>query len=95
MRIIADYSEIDEICCAASTLVDGIYKHGSLAAFPDPAQFRLGLPAAESRRHGIYRLSVSAILVDTLNAITPGTIHPGVGVDDHIASMNFLPVSTE
>ncbi len=39
MRIIADYAEIDEVCCAALTLVDGLYSHANLPSFPDPSYF--------------------------------------------------------
>jgi len=93
MRIIADYSEIDEICCAAVTMVDGIYKQGSIPAFPDPDNFGSDFLLLNLGGNVFTDFPYPSILVDTLNAITPGTIHPNVGVDDHLASMNFLPVS--
>jgi outer membrane receptor protein involved in Fe transport len=93
MRIIADYSEIDEICCAAVTMVDGIYKHGSIPAFPDPDNFGSDVLLLNFGGNVFTDFPYPSILVDTLNATTPGTIHTGVGVDDHLASMNFLPVS--
>ena len=34
MRIIADYAEINEVCCGTVTLVDGIYSHSALADLP-------------------------------------------------------------
>lgn len=34
MRLIADYSEIDENCCAAISRVDGLFSQASVAAFP-------------------------------------------------------------
>ena len=35
MRIIADFAEIDEVCCATTTLVDGLYAQNSLAGVPE------------------------------------------------------------
>ncbi len=89
MRIIADYSEIDEICCAAVTLIDGIYSRASLAAVPQP-----GSDAALLQFGGTVFTDYPypQPFLDALAGL-PGTIVTGVGVDDHIASMNFLPVS--
>ena len=93
MRVVADYSEIDEICCAASTLVDGVYKHDSIAAFPDPANFGSDFLLLNFGGTVFTDFPYPDAVIGTLNAITPGTIVPGIGVNDHIASMNFLPVS--
>lgn len=89
MRIIADYAEIDEICCAAATLVDGIYAHGSLATGP-----RLGSDAALLQFGGTVftDFPYPQPFLDALAGL-PGTIVTGVGIEDHIASMNFLPIS--
>lgn len=89
VRIIADYSEIDEICCAASTLVDGIYSRASLAGMPQP-----GSDAALLQFGGTVFTDYPypQPFLDALAGL-PGTIVTGVGINDHIASMNFLPVS--
>ncbi|MDA0707238.1 MAG: TonB-dependent receptor [Proteobacteria bacterium] len=89
VRVIADYAEIDEICCAAVTLVDGIYSHGSLSGTPLP-----GSDAALLQFGGTVftDFPYPQPFLDALAGL-PGTIVTGVGVDDHIASMNFLPVS--
>jgi outer membrane receptor protein involved in Fe transport len=89
VRIIADYSEIDEICCAAVTMVDGIYAHGSLSGVP-----RLGSDAAMLQFGGTVftDFPYPQPFLDALAGL-PGTIVTGVGVHDHIAAMNFLPVS--
>ncbi len=36
MRVIADYSEIDENCCVAISRVDGLFSQASLAGVPQP-----------------------------------------------------------
>jgi outer membrane receptor protein involved in Fe transport len=90
MRIIADYSEIDEICCAAATLVDGIYSRVSVdqgmpVAGSDAALLQLGGTVFTDYPYPQPFLDALAPL--------PGTIVQGVGIDDHIASMNYLPIS--
>jgi len=89
MRIIADYSEIDEICCAAVTLVDGLYSRASLAGVPqtgsDAALLLFGGTVFTDYPYPQPFLDALAPL--------PGTIVTGIGVEDYIASMNFLPVS--
>ena len=89
VRVIADYAEIDEICCAAVTMVDGIYSHGSLSGVPV-----LGSDAALLQFGGTVftDFNYPQPFLDALAGL-PGTIVTGVGVHDHIASMNFLPVS--
>lgn len=89
VRVIADYAEIDEVCCAAVTMVDGIYSHGSLSGTPvfgsDVLLLNLGGTVFTD-------FPYPQPFLDALDPL-PGTIVTGVGTDDHIASMNFLPVS--
>jgi iron complex outermembrane receptor protein len=93
MRIIADYSEIDEICCAATTLVDGIYQHAELANFPDPSY-----AGSDSLLLGFGGTVLTDFpypqpILDGLAALLPGNVVTGTGVNDHVAAMDFLPIS--
>lgn len=92
MRIIADYSEIDEICCAAATLVDGLYAHDSIGSFPDPSNFGSDFLLLNFGGTVFTDFPYPQGILDAL-APLPGNIVTGVGINDHIASMNFLPVS--
>jgi len=89
MRIIADYSEIDEVCCGANTLVDGLYSRASLAGVPqtgsDAALLLFGGTVFTDYPYPQPFLDALAPL--------PGTIITGVGIDDLVGAMNFLPVS--
>lgn len=94
MRIIVDYAEIDEICCAALTLIDGIYSHSNIASFPDPAY------AGSDSLLLVFGGTVftdfpypQAILDGLAAAIPQGTVMAGVGIDDLVGTMNFLPES--
>ncbi len=89
MRVIADYSEIDEICCAANTLVDGLYSRASLAGTPQP-----GSDAALLQFGGTVFTDYPypQPFLDALAGL-PGTIVTGVGIEDHVGAMNFLPES--
>jgi len=89
MRIIADYSEIDETCCVALSLVDGLYSRVSLAGVPvngsDAAMLQFGGTIFTDFPYPQPFLDALAPL--------PGTVVTGVGFDKHLAAYNFAPES--
>lgn len=92
LRVIADYSEIDEICCAATTLVDGIYGHNFVGQFPDPSYFGSDFSLLNFGGTVLTDFDYPAQILGFLGTL-PGTVVTGTGVNDHVAAMNFLPVS--
>ncbi len=94
MRIIADYAEIDEVCCAALTLVDGLYSHVNLASFPDPSYFGSDFLLLNFGGTIFTDFPYPQSVLDGLAGLIPqGTIMAGVGIDDLVGAMNFLPRS--
>ena len=95
MRIIADYSEIDENCCATLTLVDGLYSRASLAGIPQP-----GSDAAIAFLGGTIftDFPYPQPLIDLINndpttQFFGGEVVTGVSFDDYVTSYNMLPRS--
>jgi len=90
MRIIADYSEIDEVCCVAVTKVDSLYSRASLAGVPvngsDAALLQFGGTVFTDYPYPQPFLDALGVL--------PGTIVTGVGFEDYVTAYNFLPRST-
>jgi iron complex outermembrane receptor protein len=92
MRIIVDYSEIDESCCVAVSRVDGLFSQASLPAFPalvpgsDSALVALGGIVANSFPYS--------------DALLAGIFGPAaanirdIPFEDYIVSQNIKPLST-
>jgi len=94
MRIIADYAEIDEVCCAALTLVDGLYSHVNLPSFPDPSNFGSDFLLLNFGGTTFTDFPYPQPVLDGIAGAAPaGTVIPGVGIDDLVGAMNFLPRS--
>lgn len=86
MRIIADYSEIDEVCCIGTSRVDSIFSHGGLAQGnvipgPDAIRMQLGSITFTDFDYSSYGLGL------------PPTVIEGVEWEDYITSVNFAPIS--
>jgi outer membrane receptor protein involved in Fe transport len=98
MRIIADYSELDETCCIGTSNVDSLLSHGTYLA----SNGTVGIPGPD-----FLRMSLGGVVftdfdypdvLPTTAAIgfdvpLPPTVIQGVGWDDYITSVNQLPVS--
>ncbi len=92
MRVIADYSEIDESCCVAISRVDGLFSQASLPAFPalvpgsDSALVALGgiiansYPYPDSLLAGVFGPAAANIR--------------NIPFEDYIATQNIHPEST-
>ena len=107
-RLIADYSEIDEICCVGVTRVDNLYSRNSLtnpATGPvtgtDASIFLLGgtvftdFPYAPPFIDGLTGLPPCGSPPQLPCIILPGgSIQTGVGFDDYTAAVSFLPESS-
>ncbi len=98
MRIIADYAEIDEVCCVALTRFDSIFANSRTSSNPDPflalaedagSDFVLlnlgGTVFADSPITDPFRAAVVASL--------PGTVI-NRALDDYRVALNRLPSST-
>ncbi len=93
MRIILDYSEIDEHCCVAITRVDGLFSQASLAAFPNV------VPGTDAALAQI----AAALQSDGAVAVTypyPDALLAGFGpyvvarpFEDYQVAYNYLPES--
>ena len=90
MRIIADYSEIDENCCVGPTRVDALYYKGSLA---NPATITPGSDAANMALGGTVfaNYNYPQPLLDAFAAY-PGTIVSG-SWDDYVTAVTVPPKS--
>ena len=89
MRVIADYSEIDETCCVAVSRVDGLYSRASLTGVPvngSDAVF-LGLGA-----DGIHRLPLPATVPGRARTAA-GPCHNGRRIRRVPRAYNDVPVS--
>lgn len=93
LRVIADYSEIDEVCCAATTLEDGIYGHGFVGQFPNPDYFGSDFILLNFGGTVLTDFPYPQGILDFLAGATPGTVVTNTGVNDHVATSNFLPIS--
>lgn len=105
MRFIADYSEIDEICCVGIVRVDSLLYKGALpgigAGTIDPmtatgSQFVNALVGGTV----FATFDYPQALLDGLNAAlgslspSPGTIIAGSSFDDYETTTSFPPIST-
>jgi len=98
IRIIADYSEIDEICCAALTRFDSIFANSRTSTNPDPF-----LALAEDAGSDFALLNLGAtIFADSpitdpfraaVIASLPGTVI-NRAFDDYRVALNRLPSSS-
>ncbi len=89
LRVIADYADVDEACCAAVARVDGLYSRASLSGVPvngsDAALVALG--------GTVYTdYGYPQPFLDALSPL-PGNVVAGVGFDDFRVSYNQKPVS--
>jgi len=90
MRVIADYAQIDEVCCATTALVDGLFSQQSLTGVPEP-----GSDAA--------LLQFGATIFTTFDypqALLDGAFGPLAAniitdyeIGDHVTAYNFAPTS--
>ena len=91
MRIIGDYSRIDEVCCVGVSRVDSLFSRASLAGVPQP-----GSDAALLGLGGTVftDFPYPDILLQGLGQQFPaGTIVTGVGFDDYRVAYDTLPNS--
>ena len=89
MRIIADYSELDETCCVALSRVDSLYSRASLAGVPvngTDAVF-LGLGGTVFTDFPYPQPFLDAL------APLPGNVVTGVGFDQYRTAYDSAPVS--
>ena len=90
MRIIADYSEIDEACCVALSRVDYLFSRASVAAgTPEPGTDALFL--------GLFGTVFTNYpypqpVLDSLAGL-PGDLVTGVGFEDFKTAYDIVPVS--
>ena len=99
MRIIADYSEIDEICCVAMPRVDSLYMKGALpgvlGGLIDPLD-AVGSDAGNAFLGGTVFATYPypQPLIDGLIAAgATGNIVTGAAWEDYRTAVNTLPVS--
>ncbi len=89
IRVIADYAEVDETCCAAVARVDGLYSQASLGGVPvngsDAALVALGGTVYTDYPYPQPFLDALAPL--------PGNVLSGVGFDDYRVAYNLVPES--
>jgi len=84
MRIIGDYSEIDEMCCVGLSRVDAIYAH-------DPAAQGIYIPGADYVR----MLLGNTVYTDypyPAQVLAPNVV-TGVGFEDYRTTLNYAPRS--
>ena len=98
MRIIADYSEIDETCCIGTSNVDSLLSHG---AYLD-SNGTVGIPGPDFLRMSLGNIVFTDFpypdVLPTAGAIgvdvpLPPTVVQGVEWEDYITSVNRAPVS--
>jgi len=84
MRIIADYSEIDEVCCVGLSRVDGLFAHDLLAQgqFVPGPDFILALLGGTVYTDFPYPAG-----------LFPPNVITGVGFEDFRTTTNHLPIS--
>jgi outer membrane receptor protein involved in Fe transport len=95
LRIIADYSEIDEVCCIGTSRVDNLFSHGGMNA-------GIGIPGTD-----FVRMALGSIVFTDFNypdilptapflgadIPRPPNVIQGVSWDDFITSVNDVPRS--
>ena len=96
MRVIADYSKIDEKCCAGTSRVDGLLAHDVLNAtgvgVPGPDFLRMALGTIVFTDFPYPSVLPTAPVLGADTPLPPNVI-TGVSWDDYITSENFIPVS--
>lgn len=90
MRIVADYAEVDETCCAAVARVDGLYSRASLGTGMPVNGSDAALVALGGTVYTDYPYPQP--FLDAL-APLPGTVLAGVGFDDFRVAYNLVPES--
>ena len=96
MRIIGDYSEVDEVCCIGTSRVDGLLAHDILEQTgvgvpgPDFLRMSLGSIVFTDYPYGDVLPTAPVLGVDVP---TPPNVITGVSWDDYITSVNSTPVS--
>ena len=104
MRLIVDYSEIDEVCCVGVSRVDGIYAHSNVPASPFDIATSAGSDYVLATFGGTIFTDFpypDAVLNAPFlpNPTVPGfpalagSIVTGVGFDDYIVAYNQPPQS--
>jgi outer membrane receptor protein involved in Fe transport len=105
-RLIADYAEIDEICCVGVTRVDNLYSRSSLSnplgptTGTDASIFLLGgtvftdFPYAPPFIQGLEGLPPCNPAPLPCIIIPGGSIQTGVGFEDYTTAVSFLPESS-
>ncbi|MCG8369968.1 MAG: TonB-dependent receptor [Proteobacteria bacterium] len=96
LRIIGDYSEIDEVCCVGTSRVDSLLSHGTLEQFgvgvPGPDFLRMSLGSIVFTDFPYPAVLPTAPAVGA-NIPLPPNVITGVSWDDYVTSVNFPPVS--
>ncbi|MDJ0708743.1 MAG: TonB-dependent receptor [Woeseiaceae bacterium] len=98
LRVIGDYSEIDEICCIGTSNVDSLFSHGEFqatggtAATPGPDFIRMGLGSIVFTDFP-YGSTLPTTPILGVDIPTPPNVIQGVSWDDYVTSVNFAPVS--
>jgi len=89
MRVIADYSEISEVCCVALTRVDGLYSRASLAGMPVNGSdaVLVGLGGSVYTDYPYPQPFLDAL------APLPGSVVTGAGFDQFRTSYDIAPLS--
>ena len=90
VRIIADYAEIDEVCCATTTLVDGLFSQQSLTGVPEPGSdaglLQLGATIFTT-------FAYPQALLDGAFGPLASNIITDYEIGDHVTAYNFAPTS--
>lgn len=104
MRIIADYSEIDETCCVAVSRIDSIFANsytdpaspvpGGLVPGTDFLLFGLGGTIFTSEPYDAQTLGLITAVAQGLGLPANGTIVPNTAFDEYIVAYNTVPNST-
>ena len=96
LRIIGDYSEIDEVCCIGTSRVDSLLSHGGLEqlgiGIPGPDFIRMGLGTAVFTDYPYPAVLPTESTVGFDVPLPPNVI-TGVDWDDYITSVNYAPRS--
>ena len=104
MRIIADYSEIDETCCVAVSRIDSIYAKaytdpnsgvpGGLVPGSDFVLFGLGGTVFSADPYGPAEIGLATAVAQGLGLPANGTIVGSTPFDSYVVAVNSLPNST-
>lgn len=104
MRIIAEYSEIDEACCAAVSRVDSIFANGytdPLSGVPgglvpgtDFLMFGIGGTIYSANPYDAATIGLITAVAQSLGLPGNGTIIGSTPFDEYLVAYNSLPHST-